>query len=214
MYCQAHKNKQKSVTGLALRKNNKEGGTSAFEWLEAGRPPDGQRLGGLQMARDWEASKWLEAERSPGGQRLGGLQMARGWEASRWLEAGRPPGGQRLGGLQMARGWEGPPDGQRLGARCRNIGIVYSTFRRRIYGCYSCSNGKGLQTLDYKQEEQRGPVKRGACKGFFTYVFTEEFLYVMYFGLQEAKPPPCPLLLTKQVDRYNVWFLSVVKHVI
>jgi hypothetical protein len=24
------------------------------------------------------------------------------------------------------------------------------------------------------------------------------FLFIMYFGLQEAKPPPCPLLLTKQ----------------
>jgi hypothetical protein len=23
------------------------------------------------------------------------------------------------------------------------------------------------------------------------------FLYIMYFGLQEAKPPPCPLLLNQ-----------------
>jgi hypothetical protein len=28
------------------------------------------------------------------------------------------------------------------------------------------------------------------------------FLYIMYFGLQKAKPPPCPLLLTSKEDRY------------
>jgi hypothetical protein len=26
----------------------------------------------------------------------------------------------------------------------------------------------------------------------------QNFLYIMYFGLQDTKPPPCPLHLTKQ----------------
>jgi hypothetical protein len=30
------------------------------------------------------------------------------------------------------------------------------------------------------------------------YINVEEFFFIMYFGLQDTKPPPCPLHLTKQ----------------
>ncbi len=29
-------------------------------------------------------------------------------------------------------------------------------------------------------------------------IYFENFFYIMYFGLQDTKPPPCPLHLTKQ----------------